>query len=155
MTEKNNFGNSAIFTLPNRVSCRFQCVFDLSKKHALNVDFCANENNYNDWQNKVTIQLSIDEISALICLFIKLKDDCKFQYHGKNKNKSLTVKKEVSKNNQQIQFVFSLMVGGANSGYIYLKQNDGFRVYKLCMEQLCAFYQQSEQDIINSLKNFY
>ena len=147
------FGEKAEYKRPNIIATCFQCVHDRSQKPGLNVDFAANPNNQPQWKQKQTIQLTIDELSALTALFLGKLNDCNFAYHGETKKRSLVVNVRVEKGVSQ--YAFNLFDTGEKLGYIFLTKTEAFRVYKLCLKQLANYYDQPEGEVINSILHFY
>ena len=135
MTTTPNFGKKAEFKRPNAITVCFQCVTDRSGSAALNVDFAANNNNSTDWQNKQTIQLTIDELSMLAAMFLRLEDNCNFAFHGTNKKKSL-IAKRISSQNKDTQFNFSLYLEGQQCGFIFHNKRKKYSMFKLKIKQM-------------------
>lgn len=155
INQNSKFGAKAEFKRPNNIACCFQCVNDRTGKPALNVDMTSNTNNIPDWKNKITIQLKINELSMLCAMFLKTIPECNFAYHGENNNKSLIAKIIKNKEDHSIQFNFIMFSAGQKKGYIFLTQQEAFMVFKLALTQLCFYFNQSETEILNSIKCFY
>ncbi|MBB6545128.1 hypothetical protein [Thalassotalea piscium] len=156
MTDRKvTFGPKAEFKRPNTVSICFQCCNDRSGKPAMNVDFAPNVNNQSIWQQKQTIQLSIDELSMLVAMFLKLNDNCNFAYHGPMKSNSLVAKRISNVEGVDTQFNVSLFIKGTQSGFIFLTKSEAFRVFKLALKQLTLYYEQSESEVIITIEKFY
>ncbi|GAA5132682.1 hypothetical protein GCM10025767_06600 [Thalassotalea piscium] len=121
----------------------------------MNVDFAPNVNNQSIWQQKQTIQLSIDELSMLVAMFLKLNDNCNFAYHGPMKSNSLVAKRISNVEGVDTQFNVSLFIKGTQSGFIFLTKSEAFRVFKLALKQLTLYYEQSESEVIITIEKFY
>ncbi|MDE9446855.1 hypothetical protein KKJ04_14890 [Xenorhabdus bovienii] len=75
-----------------------------SKELTVNVEVAKIISGVAGWDNKMTLQLSKDELTGFCELLFGLKKKVEFNYHGTNKNKGLTVHNNDSKG---VMLVFS------------------------------------------------
>ena len=153
MIQQEDYGQKAVFKRANGVASCFQLCFDKAGKPAMNVDLAPNPDDKPNWKEKSSFQLTIDELSWFVAVLAGLSNDANFNYHGKQKNKSLSINRRQEEGG--IVYAFNIIEKGHSKRYIKLSQIEAFRVHKLALKQLCAFYEQTEIEVMRSIDRFY
>lgn len=153
MKETEQFGRKCVFKRPNAHAFCFQMVDRGNRNLAMNIDVAPNPNNRPDWAKKNTLQIDVDECAELVAFLLGHFQTIDLSYHGEHNNRSVILKKVCNEHGEQVSV--SMLIGGKNAGYIYLRKGEAFSLYKLANALLSKYYSQSERDLILSIKTFF
>lgn len=87
-----------------------------------------------DWQSKIRIQLTQNELPQVAAVFLGLLPGCKFSSHGQASNKSIEFRRQTGKANQ-LMFV-RVIEAEKKAKAVPISNADCFRVEALIMHQL-------------------
>jgi hypothetical protein len=83
-----------------------------------------------DWQHKLRIQLTVDELPVILSVLLSHRANCEFLNHGTENNKGFSV------SNQKTKFFWRVFAGREAVRAVPMEPEDAFQVAALLMSQL-------------------
>jgi len=139
------------------IKCCFQIIQRPSGEMSLNYDVCPHSKTDFNWDSKLTIQLSLADISnfaAHTLGFLPDKEDFVVAGHGAGNKTSLIVKR-IKDSKGKEQTYFNYWQDGTQLCYFDLTKGQMFNVFNLCMKILKSSHDTSQAEMLAQLKLFY
>ncbi len=124
---------------------------DQTKKHfnTIRIEGALGENRQYDWRNKITIQLTKNDILSFMAVFLMIKPNVELKNYGENNDKMLTAKYQ----NETKNFFISLSQSGKKMVGVPIGMVDAIQIGQYCLEQYLNNFDNIQSDtVVNHLQ---
>lgn len=140
------FGKAIKFFRP-QMALQFQAVSSASAKHStINIEMAPGENRHYDWDNKVTVQVTLTELPSVCAAFLGLIPATQHKFHGDERNKGYEI---VNHGDDRKMSLFSPV----GRRFFNFTPQEAFFISEFCLDALKKNFDDiSKTDLMNLLK---
>lgn len=145
----NEFGKAIKFFRP-QVALQFQAVTSASGKHStINIEMANGENRQYDWDDKITIQVTLTELPSVCASFLGLIPGIQHKFHSEQRNKGYEI---VNNGEDRKMSIFS----PAGRRFFNFTPQESFFISEFCLDALKKNFEDvSKTDLMNLLKQTF